>query len=273
MTYSDPEYVGRQYRDASQLNARITLHERFSTNTHGLQLWIFDHFDLPDRARILEVGCGPGPLWKNNLDRLPEGWNITLTDASRGMVAEAGANLGSDLRFESRVADVQRLPFEDESFDAVVANHMLYHVPDRRRALAEISRVLHAGGTLYATTNSGHTQKEMGWMQHLLDPSHPTDSYFSTPLGFSLENGAEQLSPYFSGVELRWYKDALAVTEVGPLVDYVLSGSAGDSARKGCSADEFDRRVSELVERLEHELASRGKIRITKDTGLFIASK
>ena len=36
MTYSDPEYVARQYRDASNLEARIALHKRFSTNPYGL---------------------------------------------------------------------------------------------------------------------------------------------------------------------------------------------------------------------------------------------
>src|SRR3712207_8112021 len=43
----------RQYRDASKLDARIALHQRFSTNPYGLQAWIFDHLKLPDEAGIL----------------------------------------------------------------------------------------------------------------------------------------------------------------------------------------------------------------------------
>jgi hypothetical protein len=113
----------------------------------------------------------------------------------------------------------------------------------------------------------------MGWMQHLLDPSSPVERYFPTPLAFSLENGAEQLSPWFSEVTLRRYEDALVVTEVRPLVDYLLSGPAADKAERELDADEFDRRVSELVERLERVMAREGTIHITKDTGLFIASK
>ncbi len=50
MTYSNPGYVTRQYRDASNLEARIALHERFSTNPYGLPRWIFDHFELQDEA-------------------------------------------------------------------------------------------------------------------------------------------------------------------------------------------------------------------------------
>jgi ubiquinone/menaquinone biosynthesis C-methylase UbiE len=274
VTYSDPEYVKSQYRDASNLNARIALHERFSTNSYGLPRWIFDHFDMPNDARVLEIGCGPGRLWIENLDRLPGGWSITLTDVSSGMVAEAEASLaGSGHRFEFRDADAQHLPFEDETFDAVVASHMLYHVPDRPRALAEISRVLRARGLLYAATNGANTHREMGWMQRVLDPSRPTDGYFGEPLQFSLENGAEQLSPWFSEVTLRRYEDALVVTDATPLVAYLLSGSAADSAARGSNGDEFGRRVSDLIDRLERELASRGVIHITKDTGMFVARK
>jgi ubiquinone/menaquinone biosynthesis C-methylase UbiE len=274
VTYSDPEYVTRQYRDASNLKARIALHERFSTNPYGLPRWILDHLDLPDGSAILEVGCGPGALWTENLDLLPKNWVITLTDASPGMVAEAEARLEPDGRFEFRVADVQELPFEGERFDAVVANHMLYHVPHREGAFSEITRVLKPGGTLYAATNGERTQGEMGWMQQILDPSRPTNGYyFGNLLEFSLENGAEQLLPWFSEVTLRRYQDALDVTEVKPLVDYLLSGSAADTAARELDADEFDRRVSELTERLERVLTSRGAIHITKDTGLFIARK
>jgi ubiquinone/menaquinone biosynthesis C-methylase UbiE len=274
VTYSDPEYVTRQYRDASNLNARIALHERFSTNPCSLPQWILDHFELPEEATILEVGCGPGVLWTGNLDLLPKDWSITLSDASPGMVAEAEARLGSDRHFDFQVADVRELPFEDERFDAVVANHMLYHVPDRESAFSEISRVLRPGGTLYAATNGEHTQGEMAWMQQILDPSRPTSGYyFRNLLEFSLENGAEQLSPWFSEVTLRRYEDALDVTEVKPLVGYLLSGSAADKVARELDAGEFDRRVSELTKRLERELTLRGAIRITKDTGLFIARK
>jgi len=274
VTYSDPEYVTRQYSDASNLKARIALHERFSTNPYGLPRWIFDHFELPDEATVLEIGCGPGRLWTENLDRLPEGWIITLTDASPGMVREAKRSLsGSRRRFEFQVADVQELPFEGERFDAVVANHMIYHVPDRARAFSQITRVLKPGGTLYAATNGDRTQSEMGWMQRILDPSHPAESYFRTPLDFGLENGAELLSPWFSDVTLRRYEDALIVTEVEPLVEYLLSGSAADSAVRESSNYEFDGRVSDLVERLEQEMAREGSIHITKDTGLFVARK
>lgn len=270
MSYTDPGRVARQYRDASNLNARIALHKRFSANAHGLQRWIFDQIEPADTSRVLDVGCGPARLWTENLDRVPNGWSITLADASPGMIHEAKANLaGSALRPDFRVADAQDLPFGSGSFDAVVANHMLYHVPDRSRAVSELARVLRPNGRLYAATNGQNSQREMGWMQKVLDPSHP-DEAFLAPLAFSLENGAAQLAGPFSEVSLLRYEDALVVTESRPLVDYLLSGRASDVV---VAADEFGRRVAELEERLERELAARGEIRVTKDAGMFVARK
>ena len=271
--YEDPNFVTRQYRDASKLGARIDLHQRFSTNEYPWQRWVFDQFGLPAASRVLELGCGPGSLWVENLDRLPDGWSITLTDISPGMVAETRDRLGSDPRFEFRVVDAQELPYENGGFSAVVANHMLYHVPDRNRAFSEIARVLKPGAILYAATNGEGHMRETGWMKRVLDPAHPVDRATGQPLGFGLENGAEQLSPWFSDVTLRRYEDALVVTETQPLVDYLLSGAAADAAERGSAADEFGRRVADLTGRLERELASRGEIRITKDAGLFAARK
>lgn len=273
MSYTDGERVARQYRDASNLNARIALHERSGTNAEGLHRWVFDQIELPAAARVLDLGCGPGRLWTENLDRLPDAWDVTLTDASPGMVREAeNALTGSGPRLDFRVADAREIPFEDESFDAVVANHMLYHAPERPRAISEIARVLRPDGCLYAATNGGGSQREMGWMQKILDPSHPDENVSPAPLAFSLENGAAQLAGSFSEVSLRRYEDALVVTEVEPLVDYLLSGRASDVARE-TAADEFGRRVAELEDELGRGLAARGGIRISKDAGTFVARK
>ncbi|MBI3741456.1 MAG: MerR family transcriptional regulator, partial [Chloroflexi bacterium] len=52
-----------QYRDSTNLQARIDLHARFSTATRDFHAWLFDHFDFSPRAHILEIGCGTGLLW------------------------------------------------------------------------------------------------------------------------------------------------------------------------------------------------------------------
>ena len=89
MTLSDPDSLARQYRDAPNLEARIALHRRFSTGEKPLPRWNFEQVDLPPDTRSLELGCGRGPLWSENEERIPDERTATLTDASPGMVRAA----------------------------------------------------------------------------------------------------------------------------------------------------------------------------------------
>lgn len=257
-----------QYRNASNLNARIALHRRFSTSEYPWPRWVFDQVEVPPEGRILEIGCGTGRLWQENLDRIPPGWCITLTDASPAMLREAEENLQGRKLF-NQVAEARQLPFGDDSFDVLIANHMLYHVSDRPKAFSEIVRVLKPDGTLYATTNGRDHHREMGWMLSVLGfvdpPARPQH------LDFSLENGLEQLLPWFSEISLLQHDDTLIVAEIDPLIDYLLSTRVAKETVRQFSEEEFAERVSELTSALNRELSNRGVIHITKDAGMFIA--
>jgi ubiquinone/menaquinone biosynthesis C-methylase UbiE len=251
-----------QYQNAANLNARIQLHARFSANQYGWMPWLFDQLDLPPNCHILELGCGPGDLWLENLARLPEGWEIVLSDFSAGMLHQARSNLGHNQHpFEFALVDAQATPFPGERFDAVIANHMLYHVPDRAKALSEIERVLKPGGRFYASTVGEAHLGEIQALVNRFDPGLTTWGGDAVN-PFTLENGMAQLSPWFSSVTARRYQDALEVTEVTPLVEYILSGSVKMTS---------DQRI-EFTRLVEQEMASQGGvIHITKDSGIFEA--
>jgi hypothetical protein len=83
-------------------------------------------------------------------------------------------------------------------------------------------------------------------------------------LHFGLENGSEQLAPWFSSVERRDYPDALLVTEAEPLIAYAAS-----SELWGVQGDAKATRL--LTERVQEQLAREGAIRITKNSGMFVA--
>ncbi|MBN2148460.1 MAG: class I SAM-dependent methyltransferase [Anaerolineales bacterium] len=265
---SNQDYLrSKQYPDASNLRARIALHERFSTNREDWQRWVFDQFDFPRRARLLELGCGPGSLWQGNLGRIPRGWKIILSDFSPGMLDEAWRTLhssGNDFQFE--VIDAQKIPYPNNYFDGVIANHMIYHVPNRPAALAEIHRVLTPGGKLYAATNG---EKHMAEVDDIIRRFNPDMAEARLELGpneFTLENGAEQLSTFFPKVDMRPFENALEVTEAAPLVAYVLSMV---NPSLDFSADQ----IASLERLVAKEIGKKRSLHITKSTGLFIAEK
>jgi ubiquinone/menaquinone biosynthesis C-methylase UbiE len=255
---ADQSYLREQYKNAANLNDRIQLHVRFSTNRQDFHVWVFDQLKLAPDSQVLELGCGPGSLWRANMARIPAGWQITLTDFSPGMLAEARANLAGAHPFAFEQADAQAIPFADASFDAVIANHMLYHVPDRTKAFAEIRRVLRPTGRFYAATNGeAHLQE----MHDLINQFDSTIDLWNRTT-FRLEGGTAELAPYFSHMLLHRYESALVVTEAEPLVAFVASMVGAELA--GARRAEFTRMV-------EQRIVADGAIHITKDTGLFEA--
>ena len=261
---SEQEYLlTDQYKDASNLNARLQLHRRFSTNTHGWMRWVFDRFDMPPTCQILDVGCGPANLWVENLERIPTGWDITLTDFSPGMVEQAQENLCNSRRsFTFEILDAQSIPYENACFDAVIANHMLYHVPDRAKALAEMRRVLRPGCKLYASTVGENHMRELDEMISQFDTRD--DHLFAENNPFTLESGVEELGTYFSDVATRRYEDSLVVTEAEPLIAYAESMVSAQSVFAGD-------RLAEFAAYMKQEVAAHGAIYITKDSGIFEA--
>jgi SAM-dependent methyltransferase len=94
----------------------------------------------------LELGCGTG-FFLLNLMQAGVAKRGSVTDLSPGMVQAALRNAGGlGLDVDGRVADAERIPYEDATFDLVVGHAVLHHIPDVERALREVLRVLKPGG-------------------------------------------------------------------------------------------------------------------------------
>jgi len=251
-----------QYKTSDNLSARANLFRRFATARVPWHAWVFDHMlgaDLPGDARIVDVGGGPGWLWQQNAARIPAGWHVTHTDLSSGMVTEARAHIVRPGSF-FQVVDAQHLPFADASLDALVANHMLYHVPDRARALREFVRVLEPGGRLFATTNGEHSEAEISALVEAFNRVHGGVLAAWPQINFTLENGKPELEVYFKQVELYRYHQVLHVTEAEPLAAYIMSVQAPDATTR-----------AKLIQSLQGVIAARGALSFHPKIGLLTA--
>lgn len=251
-----------QYKNAKNLNDRISLHEKYSTNSQGWFNWLFEKIDFSKVNRLLELGCGNGKLWQENQIDL-RNREIFLSDISEGMVEEVRNKLGSD--FNCIVADAEKIPFKDAYFDSVIANHVLFYLNDLNQGLKEISRVLKSNGILYCSTYGSRHMKEITDIVQNFD-SRINLSNHSLYDVFGLENGECILKKYFTSVQRMDYQDSLEITESKPLIDYIMSCHGNQNEMLGP-------RLSEFKEYIEELLVNNGKIIVTKQAGLFVCGK
>lgn len=226
LTGQDQAYLRDvQYGDTGNFAARANLHRKYGTAPVKWRPWVAQQISWPDTAEVLEVGCGPGWLWAEAAELLPPGLRLTLTDLSPGMVDSALAQVRDLARFssvEGREADVQQLPFEDDAFDVVVANHMLYHVPDPAGAVAELARVLRPNGVLLAATIGSDHLAELWEILIPVFGELPADAA-ELLTTFSAATGRPLLETCFANVERRDYDNELRCTDPEDVLAYLKS--------------------------------------------------
>lgn len=206
----DPQHVREQYASETNLAARASLYEETTGPSAGDLA--FEAVAEVAPRRLLEVGCGTG--WFSARVQRELGAEVVAVDQSERMVDLARAE-GVD----ARVADVQLLPFADAEFDCVAANWMLYHVTHLDRGLAEISRVLRAGGRLVAVTvGTDH-------LFELWDLVGAAEERGSRELSFSTENGEPALRRHFDRVEARDASGTVTIRDPAAIARYVESSA------------------------------------------------
>ena len=245
----------KQYQNDNNLNKRISIHD-FSTNKQGFGNWIASHYHFPPAARILELGCGTGYMWKDWLHLLDDGSSLTLTDFSSGMLESTKATLGQHNGLFYAVADIQSIPYADNAFDTVIANMMLYHVPNLDLGLSEVRRVLKPGCLFYCATYGEHGISE--YVAELLREQNISERLNTS---FTLQNGELALRRHFSNVERMDYEDSLEIPNLELFVDYVFSLTSLD----GIENLNRDKLLKSLEARTQN-----GILHIPKEYGMFI---
>lgn len=253
-----------QYQDASNISTRINLHSLYSQNPEGWFPWIFRNLHLENGLHVLEIGCGDGSMWEQNRKNIPSGIQITLSDISEGMLRDARRTVGSDdARFSFRTFDCQHIPYSDDTFDIVIANHVLFYCENVSSACREVCRVLKPGGHFFASTYGSDHMKEVselarGFDDRIVLAAGKLDEKFGK------DNGQKILSRYFTDTAWHQYEDALEVTDAEPLISYILSCHGNQNQYLLDHYKEFCVYVRKKTAKGFH---------ITKDAGFFLCKK
>lgn len=270
-----------QYQNAGNISARINLHAMYSVNKQGWFKWIYEQGNIASHTEVLELGCGDGRLWVDNIDSVisqnikP---HITVSDISEGMVNDARRNIteayekcvknhknmvSSNNIFEYDVVDCQNMSYNDASYDCVIANHVLFYCEDIDKACQEIVRVLKPGGVFVCATYGSRHMQEISQLVKEFDKRIvlAADNLYDK---FGLDTGDKQLNKYFTSVNIRRYDDCLKVDKAEPLVEYILSCHGNQNQYL---LDRYSDFKSFIQKKLRKTLT------ITKDAGLFYCVK
>ena len=225
--------------------------------------------------------CGDGTLWceakkqfsQNNCPDHTKAHNqqpdllktcsIMLTDISEGMLRDARRAIGDGDEFSFRECFCEALPFADESFDLVLANHVLFYCSDVTQACREAARVLKPGGRFLCSTYGADHMKEISRLVSDFD-SRIVLSADCLYERFGRENGAEILAPYFNDVKWLSYEDSLLVPDAEPLILYILSYHGNQNQYLLDHFAEFRSFVKKKTD---------AGFSVTKDAGVFCCTK
>ncbi len=253
---NDAEAVRTQYSTSNGLNTRIAFHDMYSTNKYGYGNWILSNYEISEGAKVLEVGCGTANMWVGHDDLIAKCELLTLTDMSEGMLSTARENIGERKNVAYALADIQDIPFEDDSFDAVIANSMLYHVPNIECGIREVRRVLRNEGVFYCATYG-----ENNFTDVLADWFELDGESFRPNHNFTMQNGEQMLKAAFANVKAKFYEDSLHITNIDDLLNYLRSLVPFKAI-----TDLPSERIRELL--MRH--SCNGTIELPKEYGMFV---
>ena len=267
---NDPNVVRKQYASDVYLRIRQETHEQYSVPRINFPEWVLSRIQWRGDEQVLDVGSGAG-VYYNQLHHDHPSVSYRAVDQSMGMLRLHSAQ-GAITR-----GDAQSLPYADQSFDVVMTNHMLYHVPDIELALSEVRRVLKPNGVLIAATNSIQSMPEFHalFRRAMLLLSSPGQIYSQPPLpaqiNFALENGTRMLARHFYAVVRHDLPSTLVFPTIEPVMAYIESTRAIREPQLPESIL-WDDLMLVMRDQIDRVLSHFGELVVNKVSGVLVAS-
>jgi len=270
---TDKQYLITQvYATEDHLTTRIRTHEFYTQPQQDFTGWVLDHVPWNGSETALDVGCGAGLYIPPVVNRLSKRGTLISADLSMGMLSDVAAKSYAS-KTNLLNTNIVSLPFPTDSLDVIMANHMLYHVPDIQEAALEIRRTLRSGGYLIAATNGRDSMQ--GFMDEILEAcdslGYPIEiSPSPARINFTLENGAEILHPVFPAVKMYKFESALVFPTAKPVTAYI--NSVQSLYKPQFPPDlSWEAMLQQVEKQVTEKIAASGEYRVNKTTGIFLA--
>ena len=266
------EYVIRQYTRDDNLNKRISIHD-YSTAKEPFYAWMHRKLCLEPDMKILDIGCGNAAFWRSIAPQLPMGLEIHLVDYSAGMLESARKTVEAiqechadkNLRFILDMRDATKFSYPVKGFDRIMANHMLYHINRESRfdLYRRIGELLSDSGRFSCSLIGRRHNEEL---HALVRKYYPDIKIPSSSFDIWLETAREELSEFFTVLEVEEQENDLLVPEEELVLEYVASYS--DQAKTIVQADR-----ARFLERVRERMTTDGCMYIHKSTGIAVCEK
>ncbi len=251
-------------------NLRRHIHDTYTIPRVNYVDWVLSNYQWRGNERLLDVGCGHGAYYDPLMDH---GADLQYY----GLDIEAGVLIEHPHPSGRVLADAQYIPFPDNSFDVIMANHMVYHVQNIDQTLAEFHRVLKPGGCLIGATNSVQNMPELQVLMRraILLLAHSASPQIQPPIpasdNFALENGTRYLARYFYAVARYDLPSKLVFPEIEPVMEYIESTRPMREPQLPSDVDWEDVMMI-MRQQITHLINHLGELAINKLAGVLVAS-
>lgn len=267
---SRAEAVRRYYATERNLRIHEDTQAKYSVPNIDFVRWTLDTIDWAGDEIVLDIGPGRGSHYACLLQQHPAITYYAL-DLSPNLLLNHPC--ASD---HLALGDAARLPYSDDSFDIVMANHVLYHLADIEAGLAEIKRVLKPDGRVLAATDSQQNLIQLQMLIHranvflsdngakVIPPALPCEA-------FALENGTRILARHFYAVVRHDLPCQLVFDDIEPALEYLdsMRDLRQDSLPDDVSWDDMMIYMRQFMIQL---MGASGKLEIDLITGALVAS-